>query len=113
MSKLEKELETAIFGTFRKCATLKPPYRPLYLQRMMTSTNPKYYKGPVGTVTWLMIGKDRTGVGFNRLVKEGKLEWTIEWLIQDPKWKPLFPEWVIKNAKARIDAAVGPSDPSE
>ena len=104
ISKLEKELEEALLEIFRKCGTLKPPYVPTYLIRMLTSTNPRYYKGPVGTVTWLMIGKERTGVGFHRLVKEGKLDWTIESLIQDPKWKSLFPEWVIANAKARLDA---------
>lgn len=105
MSDLEKELEAELLAILRKCETLNPPYQPTYLMRMLTSTNPRYYKGPVGTVTWLMIGKERTGIGFNRLVKEGKLDWTIEALIQDPKWKPLFPDWVIANAKARINAA--------
>jgi hypothetical protein len=40
--------------------------------------------------------------GFRSLVKAGKLEWTVEWLIaNDPKWHPLFnkSDWVIEKTK--------------
>ncbi len=110
MSKLEKELEAKLKEIYRKCGTLSPPFHPTYFWRMLTSTSPRYYKGPVGTVSWLMIGKETPSSGFQRLVKEGKLEWTVEFLIQDPKWKPLFPDWVVSNAKARILAASNQSD---
>jgi hypothetical protein len=64
-----------------------------------------YYKCPVSAVSWLITGKETSSSGFQRLVKEGKSEWTVEFLVRDPKWKPLFPDWVIVKAKARLMAA--------
>ena len=104
MSSLEKELGTELLSIYDKCSTIG--YRPTYFKRMLTSSNPRFYKGPTGTVRHLMLFADAPAQsGFRRLVKAGKLSWTVEWLItHDPRWIPLsqaFP-WVIEHATARI-----------
>lgn len=103
MTALEKELETELLAIYDKCRAIG--YRPNYFKRMLTSANPRFYKGPVGTVRHLMFGEPGPGSGFRRLVKAGKVTWTVEWLIaKDQKWHPLFQksDWVIKKAEARI-----------
>jgi len=42
------------------------------------------------------------GNGFNVLLKAGKREWTVEQLILQPKWKPLFRDWVLEKANVRL-----------
>jgi hypothetical protein len=110
VTQLEKELETALLAIYDKCATIG--YRPTYFKRMLISTNPHFNKGPVGTVRYLMAGQAGTDSGFQRLIEADKLEWTVEWLIvENSKWWPLFPEWVIKKAKTRVrDATKGNSN---
>ena len=106
MTPLEKELETELLGIYDKCGLID--YYPRYFKRMLTCSNPTFYKGPVGTVRHLMLGEAGPLSGFRRLVKAGKLTWTVEWLIvKDPKWHPLFAKspWVLEKAEARIRAA--------
>jgi len=106
MSTLERELKAELLAIYDKCSTIG--YRPTYFRRMLVSTNPRFNKGPIETVRYLMIGPVWPGSGFDRLVKAGKVEWTVEWLIaKDQRWAPLFQgsEWVIRNAADRIQAA--------
>ncbi|MDP2999310.1 MAG: hypothetical protein Q8N47_17610 [Bryobacterales bacterium] len=110
MSPLEKELETELLAIYEKCSAIG--YRPTYFKRMLTTSNLRFYKGPVGTVRHLMFGEAGPTSGFRRLVKAGKLTWTVEWLIaNNPKWQPLFQksEWVVEKAKARIREARAPN----
>ena len=68
---------------------------------MVTKTkNVRVYKGPKQTVLDLPIGEP--GNGFNVLLKAGKREWTVEQLILQPKWKPLFRDWVPEKANVRL-----------
>jgi PQQ enzyme repeat len=46
-------------------------------------------------------GDSDTGRGIQRN-RAGKLNWTVEALILDPKWKPLFTELELQKAAARI-----------
>jgi hypothetical protein len=102
VTQLEKELETELLAIYDKCATIG--YRPTYFKRMLISSNPHFNKGPVGTVRHLMAGNASADSGFRRLIEADKLGWTVEWLIaMNPKWWPLFPEWVVKEAKARVN----------
>ena len=106
MTPLEKELETELLAIYAKCGTIG--YYPTYFKRMLTTSNPQFYKGPVRTVRHLLFGKPDPQSGFFRLVKVGKLEWTVEWLIaENPKFHPLFhtAEWVLKNATSRVRQA--------
>lgn len=103
MTPLEKQLEGELLAIYTKCGTIG--YYPTYFKRMLTSTNQQFYKGPVRTVRHLMVGKVSAQSGFRRLVKAGKLEWTVEWLIaNNPRFHPLFQnaDWVLKNANARV-----------
>jgi hypothetical protein len=54
----------------------------------------------VGTVRYLLQSDPSSG--FKDLVRAGKLNWTVEALILDPKWKPLFTELELQRAAARI-----------
>lgn len=106
MSALEKELETELLEIYSKSGTIG--YWPRYFKRMLTCQNPRFRRGPVGTVSHLMLGATGPSSGFRRLVEADKLVWTVEWLIaKNPKWHPLFAkcDWVIKKANARIREA--------
>ena len=72
---------------------------------MIQAKNNRRYKGPVGTVRHLLLGKPTNA--FNVVVEAGRIEWTVEWLItSDAKWKPLLNDWMLAKAKARIKAAM-------
>ena len=106
LTPLENELETELLAIYEKCGTIG--YRAQHLKRMLTSSNPQFYRGPVGTVHHSMLGDAGPSSVFQRLVKAGKLTWTVEWLIaSDAKWHPLFVRspWVITKAEARVQEA--------
>jgi len=100
MTPLEKELETALLDIYYRQKRIR--CHASYFKRMLTCSNPRYRKGPVGAVRHLLTGEVTPGSGFRRLAKAGKLEWTVEALILQPKWKPLFTDWELDKAKARI-----------
>ena len=99
MSDLEKELETALMQRYDQWRTIG--YTATYFKRMLTPGDP-ISKGPVATVKHLMAREGRS-LGFERLLNANKLEWTVEALLQDPKWKPLFKANEIAIAKARLE----------
>src|ERR1700686_1688856 len=85
MSKLESELQVALLDLHRKWGTIG--YRATFFKRMLVCANPKYVHGPVGTVKHL-IGKNLTEKsGFERSKGAGRLDWSVEKLIQQEKWR--------------------------
>jgi hypothetical protein len=88
MAPLERELQSALLELHRKWGTIG--YHAHYFKRMLVCDDPRYVKGPVGTVQHLLAGELSLGSGFKRLVKAGKVDWTVEALLREPKWKPLF-----------------------
>ena len=103
MSDLENELERALLDLWQKWKLAK--YHNQWFKQMVTKTkNVRLYKGPIGTIRHLLRGSE-TGSGFKTLVRAGKLEWTVEALLQDPKWKELpltDSEW--KKARSRYES---------
>ncbi len=81
MTPLEKDLENALLDLHRKWGTMG--YHANYFKRMLTSRNPRYYKGPVGAVRHLLAGTLAPTSGFNRLLQAGRAEWTVEALLRD------------------------------
>jgi hypothetical protein len=103
LTSLEKELESELLRIYEKWSTID--YHPYYFKRMLTPSNPRFYRGPVGTVQHVMLGEADRASGFQRLVRAGKVSWTVEWLVaKHPKWHPLFVRspWVINKAEARV-----------
>ena len=102
MSHLESELDDELRGRYQQWKTIG--YRAGYFWRMLTSTKPKYRKGPIGTVKHLLIGDPSPSSGFMRLVKAGKADWTVEALLADnpEKWSALFTAAEIEKAQARL-----------
>ena len=102
MTAFEKELEVALLALYEKWKAVARP-KNYFLQMVKKTRNKRRYKGPVGTVRYLLIGDPASG--FKDLVRAGKPDWTVESLILQPKWKSLFSNWELQKAKARIDAA--------
>ena len=98
MSKLETELQFALLDLHRKWGTID--YHANYFKRMLVCRNPRYVKGPIGTVRYL-LSFDSPSPGYLRLVKAGKRSWTVEALLCDPKWHPLFTPTEVERAKKR------------
>jgi len=102
---LEEELGKELLSIYDECR----PHYPTQFRRMLTSSNPQFYRGPIGTVHYLLT---RPAAGplstFERLLKAGMLTCTVEWLIaNNPKWHPLFKRWpwLVAEAEARIRGA--------
>jgi hypothetical protein len=102
LSPIEHELSTALLALYEKWKLVR--YSNSYFKRMLLPGDP-IYKGPVGTVRHLLAKPIHEKSGFERLHKEGKLDWTVEKLLHDTKWHPLFQSWVVERAKDRIRAA--------
>jgi hypothetical protein len=103
MKPLEKELETALLDLYERWKAMGPS-KNYFLQMVKRTRNVKVYKGPVGTVRYL-FNKATLTAGFISLVRAGKLDWTVEALVLQPKWKPLFSQLELDRAKARINQA--------
>jgi hypothetical protein len=102
MSLLEKELETELLKLYERWKAIGPP-KNIFLRMVKKTRDTRLYKGPVGTVRYLLIGEPSTG--FRDLVRAGKSDWTVEALILQPKWKELFLDAELQKAAARIKAA--------
>jgi len=98
MSKLESELQSELLNLHRKWGTIG--YHANYFKRMLVCRNPKYVRGAIGTVRHL-LSFDLPSPGFQRLVRAGKREWTVEALLCDPKWHSLLTPTEIERAKTR------------
>jgi hypothetical protein len=98
MSPLEKELETALMDLYEKWKRyMRPKNR---FRGMVLPGNAKLYKGPVGTVKYLLTGAP--SFGFTDLVNAKQLQVTVEWLVLHPKWLPLFTDQELDIARTRI-----------
>jgi hypothetical protein len=87
MSELEKQLEAELLALYEKW---KPPSRNVFLRMVKKTKDKRLYKGPVGTVRYLL--KRPPSVGFIDLVDAGKADLTVEALVIQRKWSPLFTE---------------------
>ena len=98
MSTLEGELQSALLDLHRKWGTIG--YHANYFKRMLVCRNPKYVKGPLGTVRYL-LSFDSPSPGFLRLIAAGKRDWAVEGLLCDLKWHSLLKPLEIARAKTR------------
>jgi hypothetical protein len=102
MSLLEKELEIALVSLYERWKALGPP-KNRFLQMVKRTRNERLYKGPVGTVRYLL--NREPSAGFKDLIRWGRADLTVEALVLRPKWKPLFADSELQKAKTRIAAA--------
>jgi hypothetical protein len=103
MSELEKQLEAELLALYEKW---KPPSRNVFLRMVKKTKDQRLYKGPVGTVRYLLNGPP--SVGFIDLVDAGKTDLTVEALIIQPKWSSLFTEAELEKARTRLREARRP-----
>jgi hypothetical protein len=99
MATLEQELEKALLERYKLWKDIR--YTAKYFKRMLTPSD-RIYKGAVETVKHLMGKKLTEKSGFERLKKAGRLEWTVEALLADEKWHPLFEDWELERARQRV-----------
>jgi len=50
----------------------------------------------------MLINSDKPSEGYEALWERGRLDLTVEALIQDPKWAPLFTPEEIEKARQRL-----------
>ena len=103
MNPLEKELELALLDLYEQWKQVGKP-KTYFLQMVRKGKNLRIYKGPVGTVRYL-INKPTLTDGFVSLVRSGKKHWTVESLILQPKWKDLFGPADLERARIRLKQA--------
>src|SRR5262245_16999024 len=83
MPSLEDEFAAACEEAIDVCRRLSPPYHPTAWQAMIN----RY--GAAEAARRLVISGD-IQTGFDRLVRAGRPELTIEWAVVDSRWEPLF-----------------------
>ena len=103
MLPFEKELESELLELYERWKAIGPA-KNIFLRMVKQTRDKRLYKGPVGTVRYL-LDKSTLADGFISLVQAGKLDWTVEALIIQPKWKPLFSQSELDKANARIKLA--------
>lgn len=102
MSPLEKELEDSLLELYERWKKYMPPKNRFL--GMLRPGNAKAYKGPVGTVRYLLTGT--ASIGFADLVNAKQLQLTVEWLVLHPKWLPLFTDSELDVSRARVRKAL-------
>ncbi|MEV4131457.1 hypothetical protein AB0J72_04760 [Dactylosporangium sp. NPDC049742] len=95
---LEDEFEAACLEAIDACGKLSPPYHPTAWHRMISN------HGAVEAARQLVVSGD-IQTGFERLVRAGRPELTIEYAITDPYWRPLFGPQHREAAQWRLDQA--------
>jgi len=98
MSRLERELQSELLNLHRKWGPVGNHAH--YFKRMLVCRNPKYVRGPIGTVRYL-LSFDLPSPGFPRLIEAGQRDWTVEALLCNPKWHSLLTPAGIERAKTR------------
>lgn len=83
MASLEDDFEAACKVAIDICQSLSPAYNPSAWQAMIG----RY--GAAEAARRLVVSGD-IQTGFERLVRAGRPELTIEWAVVDPRWEPLF-----------------------
>ena len=95
---LEAQFQAACDAAVEQCKVLKPPYNPTIWISMSRQL------GAAEAARRLVVSGD-IQTGFDRLVKAGKPELTIEWAMLDPKWDPLFSDQHREAARWRLRQA--------
>ncbi|WP_438749992.1 hypothetical protein [Pararhizobium sp. O133] len=89
---LEEVFHQEMLAIYDKCATIG--YYPREFRRMVLE-----HKG-VGAAKRLIHRPETTGL--NRLASEGKLEWSMEYLMADTRFSALFDEKELHTARHRV-----------
>src|SRR5436305_12454477 len=95
---LEDEFKEACLEAIDACAKLSPPHYPTAWQTMIKN------HGASEAARRLVVSGD-IQTGFQRLVRAGRPELTIEYAITDPYWRPLFDAPHREAAQWRLDQA--------
>ena len=105
MTPLEKELETALLDLYEQWKKhIRYPKNGFLM--MVRPGNSKRYKGPVQTVRHLLYPLGGFSTGFMDLVQVNRIDLTVEWLILNPKWLPLFSDEELDRARAQIRSVI-------
>ena len=95
---LEDDFALACEAAVEESRALTPPYNPTAWIAMATRL------GAVAAARKLVVSGD-IQAGFDRLIRAGRPELTIEWMILDEKWDPLFEESHREAARWRLRQA--------
>ena len=95
---LEAEFHDACAAAVGECLSLPSRYHPLAWIGMAEGW------GAAEAARRLLISGD-IQTGFERLVKAGRPELTVEWAVLDPKWRALFGEQHREAARWRLRQA--------
>ena len=106
---MEDDRETAFFGTadeftqtceigIRRCRELPSQYNPTAWITMM------HRYGAVAAAKRLLASGDMQS-GFERLIREGHVELTVEWIVCQPRWNRLFNDRDRAAATWRLEQA--------
>ncbi|MFF5217857.1 hypothetical protein [Micromonospora sp. NPDC000442] len=95
---LEEEFEAACEEAIDACRKLVPPYHPTAWQVMIKE------HGAAEAARRLVVSGDIQS-GFERLVRLGRPDLTVEWAVTDPYWLPLFGPQYREAAQWRLDRA--------
>jgi hypothetical protein len=93
MASLEHEFANTIMETYRKIRA--EVYNPSLFFQMISED------GPLVAAHTLLQGPD-VSEGFLRLYDAGRLELTVEAVVLDPRWRPLFSEAELAKARKRL-----------
>ncbi|MCX6589908.1 MAG: hypothetical protein NTZ56_00125 [Acidobacteria bacterium] len=100
---LEEELTDELLNLYEKWKEIGPA-KNIFLRMVKPTADGRLYKGPVGTVRYL-LEKEELTEGFVSLVQAGKLDWTVEALVLQPRWGQLFSDGERAIAAERIRRA--------
>ncbi|MFI5959729.1 hypothetical protein [Cryptosporangium sp. NPDC051539] len=101
---LEAQFHAECDEAVNACAKLSPPYHPTAWIAMVAQW------GASEAARRLVVSGD-VQTGFGRLVTAGRPELTIEWMMLDPKWDPLFRDQRRDAARWRLrQAGIEPPD---
>lgn len=95
---LESQFQTACDAAVEECRALKDRYDPQIWINMSNRL------GAAEAARQLVISGDIQS-GFDRLIKAGRPDLTIEWAILNPRWDPLFSEQHREAARWRLRQA--------
>ena len=97
-SDLEAQFQAACERAVEECKSLRPPYNPTIWISMARQW------GAAEAARRLVVSGD-IQTGFDRLVRAGHPELTIEWAILDQTWEPLFSDQHREAARWRLEQA--------
>jgi hypothetical protein len=97
-AQLEARFQSACDRAVEECRALKPPYHPTVWIGMSRQL------GAAEAARRLVVSGD-IQTGFDRLVRAGRPELTIEWALLDQEWQSLFSEQHREAARWRLRQA--------